>query len=68
MGKIFIIILLVCVIGLGLVYWYKYRPEAIRQMCLEEQQVKAPLKRPGETFKRRVRSYYECLRENGLER
>ena len=69
MGKTFIIVLLVCVIiGLGVGYWYRYRPEAIRQMCLEEQQVKAPIKRPGETFKRRVRSYHECLSENGLDR
>jgi len=68
MGKAFVILVLVCVIGIGFVYWYKYRPDSIRQMCLEEQQVKAPLKRPGETFKRRVRSYHECLRENGLER
>lgn len=68
MGKTLAIIVLIFVIGLVLVWWFNYRPEAIREMCLEEQQVRPLPKRPGETFKRRTRSYYDCLKENGLDK
>lgn len=51
-----------CAVGLFLVYWFEYRPEEIKVLCRQEEQVNA--QRPNKS--RRVRSYQECLQENGI--
>jgi hypothetical protein len=49
---------------LFLVYWLEYRPEEIRALCRQEEQVN--VQRPNKN--RRARSYQECLQENGIGR
>lgn len=62
------VVVLICVIGLGLLYWFEYRPSDIRDLCTEEARVNARPKPPWDQTKRRARSYDECLHENGLDK
>ena len=66
---ILFLILLLSVSGLLWVYWYKYRPEEIGALCQEEAKVNKLRPRPADDpFKRRVRTYQECLQENGINK
>lgn len=65
-GIILVIGVLLCVAVLVLIYWFKYRPSYIRALCAEEATVSSRPRPPWDTTKRRVRTYQECLQENGL--
>lgn len=55
--------------GLLWVYWTKYRPAEIEALCLEEAKVNVHKPRPSDDpFKRRVRTYDQCLEENGIKK
>lgn len=62
----FILLALVgaCIVVLPLIYWFEYRPDEIRYLCQQEQEAYA--QHPNKH--RRVRSYQQCLEENGLRR
>jgi len=62
------LILVLGVSGLFWVYWFKYRPAEIEALCREEAIVNAKRPRPpDDPFKRRVRTYDQCLQENGIK-
>lgn len=69
---VFKVIVLICVIlsviGLSLYYWYEYRPSDIRAICEEEKKMNSRPHPPWEQTKRRVRTYQQCLEENGIEK
>ena len=52
----------------GLFYWYKVRPNDIREMCEEEKIANARPRPPWKETKTRVRTYDQCLEENGLDK
>jgi hypothetical protein len=67
LGIILFIVVLLCLLGIGLLYWYEYRPADIRALCAEEQKVKSTHpKPPWDKTEKRVRSYQQCLEENGI--
>jgi len=69
LGIILFIVLLVCLLGIGLLYWYEYRPTDVRALCAEEEKVKRSRPRaPWDTTPKRVRSYQECLEENNIKK
>ncbi|MGD0283330.1 MAG: hypothetical protein ABSB95_13320 [Dissulfurispiraceae bacterium] len=67
--KVFAIVLLLSLIigisGLLWIYWYKYRPAEIEELCTEEAKVNARGRPSDDAFHRRIRSYQECLQEEG---
>ena len=59
LGAIFLSAVVLC-----RVYWVNYRPDEVRLLCKEEQQMNA--QRPKRD--RRIRSYEQCIQENGISR
>ena len=66
---ILLLTVLLSVGGVFWIYWTKYRPAEIEELCSEEAKVNAHRPRPrDDPFKRRVRTYEQCLEENGIRK
>lgn len=69
MAIILLLTVLFSLSGLLWIYWTKYRPAEIEALCTEEAKVNAERPRPpDDPFKRRVRTYEQCLQENGINK
>lgn len=66
---ILLVVVVSCIGGVLWVYWHKYRPAEIEALCREEAKVNAQKPRPSDDpFKRRERTYQQCLQENGINK
>ncbi len=67
-GTILLLVVLLALTAVGLIYWFKYRPADIRELCAQEEKVNRRPRPPWDERKRIVRTYQQCLEDNGIDK